>query len=315
MEKGKNKGLVIRVTGKEVWVDTDGETVPCQLRGKLRREGQGFQVVAGDRVNVTLPQSGGGGAIESVDPRSTWLSRYAGARYSGSRDGAERVIVANIDTLFLVESVRSPQLSRRFVDRVLVSAESGHVNVRICLNKIDLCEDGQDIEEFVSVYEPLGYPVTPSSAETGVGLGYIESVLQGGIYAFVGRSGVGKSSLLNRIDPALNLRVGEVVQKTGRGRHTTSYSQLFPMQGGFVADTPGMQTFGHPGTDASVLPRCFPEFRPLIGGCRFRPCTHSHEPGCVIKEAVEEGTIVSTRYESYLDMLAEIGLREKDQYS
>lgn len=315
MKKGKSKGLVIRVTGKEVWVDTEGETVPCLLRGKLRREGQGFQVVAGDRVNVTLPQGGGSGAIESVDPRSTWLSRYAGARYSGASDGAERVIVANIDTLFLVESLKSPQLSRRFVDRVLVSAESGHVKVRICLNKVDLCGDDEDIEKFVSVYEPLGYPVTPSSAETGAGVGEIESALEGGIYAFVGRSGVGKSSLLNRIDSGLNLRVGEVAQKTGRGRHTTTYSQLFPMKGGFVADTPGMQTFGHPGADASALPECFPEFRPLIGGCRFHPCTHSHEPGCLIKGAVEEGAIVSTRYESYLDMLAEIGNREKDRYS
>lgn len=315
METGKSKGLVIRVTGKEVWVDVGGEVVPCQLRGKLRREGQGFQIVAGDRVNVTLPDGGSGGAIESVDPRGTWLSRYAGARYSGARDGSERVIVANIDTLFLVESLKSPQLSRRFVDRVLVSAESGHVTVRICLNKTDLCGEGRDIEEFVSVYEPLGYPVTPSSAETGAGLDDIVSALQGGIYAFVGRSGVGKSSLLNRIDPALNLRVGDVAHKTGRGRHTTTYSQLFPMMGGYVADTPGMQTFGHPGADASALPDCFPEFRPLIGGCKFRPCTHSHEPDCVIKEAVDEGAIVSTRYESYLDMLAEIGLREKDQYS
>ena len=309
------KGLVIRVTGKEVWVDSGDEMIRCLLRGRLRREGRGFQVVAGDRVNVTLPEGGGNGAIESVDPRDTWLSRYAGARYSGARDGVERVIVANIDTLFLVESLRSPKLSHRFVDRVLVSAESGHVKVGICLNKIDLCRNDEDIEGFIKIYEPLGYPVIASSAETGDGLEQIESALEGGIYAFVGRSGVGKSSLLNRIDPNLNLRVGEVAQKTGRGKHTTTYSQLYPLKGGYVADTPGMQTFGHPGQDASALPDCFPEFRPLIGACRFHPCTHSHEPDCVIKEAVDNGAIASTRYDSYLDMLAEIELREKDQYS
>jgi ribosome biogenesis GTPase len=314
MGKRLGKGLVIRVTGKEVWVDADGEVVPCLLRGRLRREGQGFQVVAGDRVNVTWPEGGGNGAIESVDPRTTWLSRYAGARHAGARDGVERVIVANIDTLFLVESLDSPRLSHRFVDRVLVSAESGHVSIRICLNKIDLGGDRQAIDEFVSVYEPLGYPVTPTSAVTGAGLEDVESAIEGGIYAFVGRSGVGKSSLLNRIDPDLNLRVGEVAQKTGRGKHTTTFSQLYPLKGGYVADTPGMQTFGHPGSDASALPECFPEFRPFLGGCRFHPCTHSHEPDCAVKQAVDDGAIAASRYESYLDMLAEIELREKDQY-
>jgi ribosome biogenesis GTPase len=225
------------------------------------------------------------------------------------------VIVANIDTLFLVESVRSPDADFRFVDRVLVAAGHGKVDVRICLNKTDLIEREDEITRFLSIYEPLGYPVIRTSAETGEGIADVASCLRGGIYAFVGRSGVGKSSLLNRIVPGLDLRVGGVMEKTGRGRHTTTYSQLFAIERGFVADTPGMQTFGFPGSDKRDLAACFAEIRPLDGQCRFSPCTHSHEPDCAVKEAVEEGTIAPTRYESYLDLLSEIELRDKNRYA
>ncbi len=311
MKTGRVEGVVIRVTGKEVWVEKGGETVPCLLRGRFRQKGQAFQIVAGDRVEISLPGSPGScGAVESVHPRGSWLSRY-----TGGRNAAERVIVANIDTLFLVESLRAPDLNCRFVDRVLVSAESGNVDARICLNKIDLVSDRHDVSRFLSVYEPLGYAVVLTSAETGEGVAEMTSFIGGGVYAVVGRSGVGKSSLLNRIDPDLNLKVGDVARKTGRGRHTTTDSQLFPLKGGYVADTPGMQTFGYPGSVKTDLPDCFPEMRPLGSQCRFRPCTHSHEPGCAVKDALEEGKISPTRYESYLDMLGEVELREKSRYS
>jgi ribosome biogenesis GTPase len=308
MESGRSYGLVVRVTGKEVWVETRGEVVPCLLRGRFRRVQGGFQIVAGDGVELSGPaRAGGSTSIEKVLPRRSHLSRRA-----GGRSAREKVIVANVDTLFLVESLRSPELSRRFVDRVLVSAEYGGVSVRVCLNKIDLASDDQG---FAALYDGLGYPVTRTSAATAEGITEVASLLQGGIYAFVGRSGVGKTSILNRIVPGLNLRVRDVAEKTGRGKHTTTSAQLFPIEGGYMADTPGMQTFGFPGDDAGELARCFPEFRPLDGACRFAPCTHSHEPECAVKEAVDDGRIERSRHESYIEMLGEIEDREKNRYS
>jgi ribosome biogenesis GTPase len=309
MESQLTEGLVVRVTGKEIWVDTGGCTVPCLLRGRFRQNREGFQIVAGDRVHLSSQGVRGGAAIESVLPRRSSLSRHR-----GGREPARRVIVANIDVLVLVESLRSPDVSYRFIDRVIVAAEDGCVDVRVCLNKIDLIVESKEIEAVASVYEPLGYPVVATSAKTGEGVFEIASLLRGGIYAFVGRSGVGKTSLLNRIAPGLNLDVRDVAAKTGRGRHTTTYSQLFAIDGGFVADTPGMQTFGFPGDDAEGLVRCFREFTRLDKNCRFQPCTHSHEPGCAVKESVEDGRIARTRYESYLDMLREIRVREKSRY-
>jgi len=313
MEFRQYEGLVVRVTGKEVWVETGGKVVPCLLRGRFRggRGGGSFQIVAGDRVELSLHEKQGGApAIEKVLPRRSWLGRWAGAR-----GAEERVIVANVDTLFLVESLREPEVNRTFVDRVLVSAETGGVAVRICLNKVDLASPDDAASEFAAVYDGLGYTVTRTSAITGEGIADVASLLHGGIYAFVGRSGVGKTSILNRIAPDLNLRVREVAEKTGRGKHTTTSSQLYPMAGGYVADTPGMQTFGFPGSDKKGLARCFPELRSLEGECRFNPCTHSHEPGCAVKEAVEEGRIARSRHESYAGMLAEIELRVKSRYS
>jgi ribosome biogenesis GTPase len=311
MEFRQYEGLVVRVTGKEVWVETGGEVVPCLLRGRFRSVRGGFQIVAGDRVELSFhKKQGGAPAIETVLPRRSRLSRCA-----GGRGAEERVIVANVDTLFLVESLREPDVNRTFVDRVLVSAETGGVAVRICLNKVDLASGVDEASEFAAVYGSLGYPVTPTSAERGDGIEEIASLLRGGIYAFVGRSGVGKTSILNRITPDLNLKVREVAEKTGRGKHTTTSSQLYPIAGGYMADTPGMQTFGFPGSDRKELAKCFPELRSLEGECRFSHCTHSHEPECAVKEGVEEGKIARSRYESYAGMLAEIELRGKSRYS
>ncbi|MEJ2719576.1 MAG: ribosome small subunit-dependent GTPase A [bacterium] len=308
--KKRIEGLVVRVTGKEIWVQTDGGMIPCLLRGRFRRQRAEFRITAGDRVEVSPPASPGSpGAVEAVRPRRSWLSRFA-----GGREAAERVIVANVDLLFVIESIRSPGLSLPFLDRVLVSAECGHIEARICVNKVDLVDERREVSEISSLYAPLGYPVVPTSAKTGEGLDVVEGLIEQGIYAFVGRSGVGKSSLLNQIEPDLDLPVGSVAEKTGRGRHTTTYSQLFPLKGGHVADTPGMQTFGYPGTSAQDLPGCFPELRNRGRGCRFQPCTHSHEPDCDVKEAVEAGEIAPSRYQSYLSMLAEVEAREKNRY-
>ncbi len=310
MESGRVQGLVVRVTGHEIWVDAGGLAIACLLRGRFRQKSRSVQVVAGDHVEISLPEATGApGAIEAVLPRKTHLSRYTGGRGS-----VERVIVANIDKLFVVASLRSPDLNPGFLDRVLVSAESGHNDICLCLNKLDLATVKSEISQLEDIYTSIGYRVIRASATTGQGIDEIQSALIGKVYAFVGQSGVGKSSLLNRIDPTLDLKVSHVAHKTGRGRHTTSYSQLFPLRGGYVADTPGMQTFGFPGIDVEQLAQCFPEFRPYLDTCRFQPCSHSHEPGCAIKEAVEGGTISPSRHRSYVDMLSEVKERVKGRY-
>jgi ribosome biogenesis GTPase / thiamine phosphate phosphatase len=308
METKRVEGVIVRFTGAEVWVEVNGRMLPCVLRGRFRQKSESIQVVAGDRVEVELPAAEGApGTIEALLPRRSWLSRYG-----GGRDSSEKVIVANIDRLFLVVAVKSPNLIHAFIDRVLVAAEQGQNNTMICLNKVDLETGDEDgAAAFVDLYAGIGYPVLRVSAQTGDGVDALNALLTGGVYAFVGQSGVGKTSLLNRIDPSLNLKVRDVARKTGRGRHTTTTSQLYPMRGGYVADTPGMQTFGYPLATTEDLPSCFPEFRPYIGDCRFQPCTHSHEPGCAVKAAHDEGQIATTRYKSYLELRLEVEGRER----
>jgi ribosome biogenesis GTPase len=301
MDSQQQQGLVVRVTGHEVWVDIDGQVVPCLQRGKMRRR-KGAPIAAGDHVTIHLPErQGGQGTIEAIAPRESWLSRYV------QRERGERIIVANVATLFVVASLRSPAVHFSFVDRVLVSGERGNVHAHIVLNKVDLLDEG-DADEFVAIYEGCGYPVSRTSAQSGDGVDELTSLLGRDVYAFAGASGVGKSSLLNRIDPGLDIET-RGVQKTGRGRHTTTNSQLYPFRDGYLADTPGVQTFGFAGDDPNELPSCFPEMRPYDGECRFQPCTHSHEPGCAVKEAVEEGSVARSRYDSYLQILAEIDER------
>jgi ribosome biogenesis GTPase len=306
MQDNLIKGLVIRVTGGEVWVEVPGgDLVQCQLRGKLRLQKRGFHLVAGDRVTVKSPDAGGAPwTIEGLEDRECWLSRFI------DRDKAERIMVANISRLYVVATLESPPLHYGFIDRVLVSAEFGHVESSIIMNKIDLYP-GKDIEQFVSVYSSCGYPVLTTSALSGEGIDRLGDEIAGGVYAFVGESGVGKSSILMSIDPGLDLKIRTVGEKSGRGRHTTSFSQLYKFGSGFLADTPGVQTFGFPGADGAALPDCFPEFEEHSDICRFQPCSHSHEPGCGVKQALENGLIFDSRYRSYLNILSEVEERGK----
>ena len=305
MQTQQKEGLVTRVTGSEVWVEVEGGVVRCQLRGRFRIKKKGFRIAAGDCVRVGLsPRDGEAGTVENVEKRDSYLARYI------EREAAERIIVANVEMLFVVATLASPPLRHDFVDRVLVAAEWGHVRSSVVLNKIDLSPQ-REIDDFAGVYESCGYPVITSSALTGEGVERLSGRLDRGVYAFVGESGVGKSSLLMKIDPGLDLKVRAIGDKSGRGRHTTTYSQLFKFGAGYLADTPGIQTFGFPGNDKFGLRDCFPEFEAHADGCRFSPCTHSHEPECGVKNALDSGSIKPSRYQSYLKILAEVEEREK----
>jgi len=304
MQANLKEALVVRVTGSEVRVDTeDGERVACVLRGRLRRKDKNVRVVAGDLVQVMPPrQAGDAWTIQSLKPRLSRLSRYV------ERDASERVIVANVERLYVVASLRTPPIHYDFVDRVLVSAQWGGVSAAVVLNKTDLLSQ-EEIDGFDALYRSCGYAVLQTSVLAGEGVDVLTAELGTGVYAFVGASGVGKSALVMSIDPGLDLKVGEIGGKTGRGRHTTTFSQLYRFGRGYLADTPGIQTFGYPGSEPAELADCFPEFESHAQSCRFLTCTHSHEPDCGVKRALEAGDVRPTRHTSYLNILAEVEAR------
>lgn len=288
------KGMVRTVLGGVYSVALDdGDTVDASLRGRLKREARtGDQVVIGDLVEVERIEDHW--VIESVHPRRTEIVR---SRFGGR---TVKALVANADRLLVVVAVKKPKPNRETIDRLLVVAENAGVEAVLVVNKTDLDRDGSLTAELVDAYEPLGYTVLPVSAVDRSGLEAFGDVVCVGISALAGPSGVGKSSLVNAIEPELDLRIGDVSVKRGTGRHTTVSSRLIPLScGGLLADTPGFSDVGVWGVPPGDLDDCFPEFRPHAGGCRFRGCTHLHEPDCAVQAAVEAGGISSDRYRSY----------------
>lgn len=292
--EGDARRGTVRETGGGIYSVTldAGEVVNASLRGRLKREARtGSRVVIGDRVTVV--RVGDAWTIDEVEERSTELVRRGRGR-------AAKVLAANLDRVFVVVSVREPRSSTQLIDRLLALVESGGMHPLLVLNKLDL-GDGDENEALSALYRSVGYDVVQTSAENGAGIEELTTLVCDGTSAFIGPSGVGKSSLLNAIAPDLDLRTGALSRKTGTGRHTTVGSRLLTLScGGHVADTPG---FGDVGL-WSILPdeisRCFPEFEGLADACRFRGCAHVKEPGCAVLDAVEAGQIPQSRYESYL---------------
>lgn len=291
-------GIIVRHYGLYFDVQTDAGLLRCTLRGILKRERVKTDPAAvGDRVRATLasletdpPE----GVIEEVEPRKSTLSRLA----RGTED-VEQVILANPDQLLAVFAVQEPSPSPRMIDRMLLIAEARELEAAVCFNKVDLAENG-DLAGITERFEMAGYPVFHASALTGEGLLQIRDYLSGKITAFAGPSGVGKSTLLNALVPDLDVRTGEISEATGKGRHTTTWTQLFEVgPDTYIADTPGMRQLGLWGVDFDYLDEYFPEFRAYLGQCRFVDCRHLQEPGCAIKAAVERGEIHPDRYDSY----------------
>lgn len=291
------RGTVRRSVGGIYDVELEsGEVVPAVLRGRRRLEQRtGDRVVAGDRVEIE-PQPDGPATIESVEERRTELARRAPGQ--GARRA--RIIVANIDEVVVVLAAARPEPRLRMLDRFLVLAESNELGALIVVNKVDLV-DAAAVRARFAVYEAVGYPVIYTSVKTGEGLGALHEHLCGRVSVLTGPSGVGKSTLLNAIEPGLQLRTGEVSEAVGKGRHTTVSAELLPLRcGGYVADTPGLRELGLWGIPLEDLDHYFPEFRDYLGECRFGyACSHTHEPGCAIRAAVEAGEISAERYESY----------------
>ena len=305
VQHGANRNLVLEDGADPL--DT-GALWGCSLRGRLRRgrRDRVRAVVIGDRVEFeVVDEAQRAGAITAIDPRRNQVSRPQPS--GGSHRRLEQVVVANLDRLWVVASLAQPPLNLRFVDRILAAAALQDVGGGLVLNKADLPE-APDPAPVRAVYEDLGIPVLLCSATTVHGMEPLAEALRGRISALVGLSGVGKTSLLGAIQPGLQLRIGSVGERHGHGRHTTTSSRLFwlPACEGWVADTPGMREFGLWGTVRRELEHGFAEIAAAAVDCRFRDCLHVGEPGCAVREAVDEGRIDAGRYASYRALLEEL---------
>ncbi len=306
------EGIVLRSTGSWYDVYVGDRVIPSRIRGKFRLRGARVTnpIAVGDRVTIRLAPDGTG-LIIHIHERQNKISRRAGGR----RGDVEHILVANVDFAWCVQAVALPAFNNGFVDRFLVVTEANEIPAGLIINKVDLIQDEEQARQIAfweTLYSRLEYPVLRTSARTGVGLETFKTYLKDRVSVVAGPSGVGKSSLLNAIEPSLNLKTGEVSRKLRRGRHTTTYAALYPLSfGGFVADTPGIQEFGLWGIEPVALSDYFVEMRPLRASCRFPDCLHDQEPGCAVKEAVEKGEIARERYESYLNILHE--LQEKQR--
>ena len=292
----KFTATVVRATGS--WYDVlhDGETVRCRIRGRLRLKGvrSTNPVVVGDEVACEADE-GGDYVIADILPRRNYVIRRA-----SNLSKESHIIAANVDQALLMASLRSPETPTEFVDRFLVTCEAYKVPVTLLLSKLDL-QDAEAVAEFRAVYEGAGYRVLEVSVREGRGVEEVRELLAGRTTLVSGNSGVGKSTLIQAIDPSLDIRTGEISESHHKGRHTTTFSTMYPLAGGgAVIDTPGIKGFGLIDIDEAELWHYFPEMMRVAPACRFYNCTHTHEPGCAVTEAVKAGEIAWPRYESYL---------------
>ena len=292
----KFTATVVRATGS--WYDVlhDGETVRCRIRGRLRLKGvrSTNPVVVGDEVACEADE-GGDYVIADILPRRNYVIRRA-----SNLSKESHIIAANVDQALLMASLRSPETPTEFVDRFLVTCEAYKVPVTILLSKLDL-QDAEAVAEFRAVYEGAGYRVLEVSVREGRGVEEVRELLAGRTTLVSGNSGVGKSTLIQAIDPSLDIRTGEISESHHKGRHTTTFSTMYPLAGGgAVIDTPGIKGSGLIDIDEAELWHYFPEMMRVAPACRFYNCTHTHEPGCAVTEAVKAGEIAWPRYESYL---------------
>ena len=288
------KGLVLKNYNGYYYVQVDENVYTCKVKGKMKQNR--FSLATGDLV-LLEPGEKGEGMIKKVLPRKNFLPRPT---------------MANLDLFVATFACATPDFSFLLADKLLALAELAHIPALLVLNKEDQAPTGL-IEKVRSVYEPIGYEVFTLSAKEGTGVAALRERLKGKICAFGGPSGVGKSSTINAIDSSVDLRTGEVSEKIGRGKHTTRFAQLLPFDEGYIADTPGFGNLLLEGMEPEQALAAFREFASYEDGCRFCPCSHTHEPVCGVKEAVAAGHIAPSRYESYLAMLEEIRLlKEKE---
>ena len=325
----KGEATVVKHTGSHYLLSRlpEWELFPAVLRGKIRLKGSTATnpVAVGDIVDfeadvpedqmnregvtasalsecITLENPA---VITAVHPRSNYIIRK-----STNLSRQSHIIAANLDRAFIIATIDYPEIKLPFLDRLLVTCEVYNVPVTIVLNKVDLYREShaEMLEAFHEIYEGAGYPVIEVSALTGEGIDALREACKGHVSLFSGVSGVGKSSLIKALDPSLDPRVGEISDVHLQGKHTTTFYEMYSLSsGGFIVDAPGLRGFGLVDLKKEEIALYFPEMLKAAENCRFTPCTHTHEPGCAVKEAVENGDISYDRYSSYLGMLDEEG--------
>ena len=282
-------GLVVRSYSGYYYVDCAGIMITCKVKGHMKQKR--FSLCTGDRVQLEVnPDKADEGMITAVLPRRNYL---------------DRPTVANLDLLVITLALVQPDFSFLIADKLLVLAEAANIPVLLVLSKADLATEEQR-ETIASVYRKIGYETFVISSKTGEGIDALRRRLEGKVTAFGGPSGVGKSSALNAIQPGVLRTTGEISTKISRGKHTTRYTELIPFNGGYLADTPGFGNVMMENLEPDLLPAWFPEFRQFEAICKFSPCSHTHEPVCGVKDAVQENRIAASRYASYLSILEEL---------
>jgi ribosome biogenesis GTPase len=295
-------GLVLERIGGSFRVSTPGGEVIAVLRGKAKRD-RYDRVVVGDRVTLDSGDDQGMYGIAAVAPRRNTLERRTPSKR------ANRPVAANLDRVYVVTAAADPHPVPQLIDRLCAIAEANEIPVALVINKWELAPGG----ELETIYRNAGYEVFPVSARSGQGLDRLFDALRGQESLLTGASGVGKSTILNKLQPGLQLRTGDVSEKSRRGKNTTVAAVLVPLPGGgWLVDTPGFSEVGLWGIEPRELARCFPEMRSLIDRCKFADCTHRGEPGCAIRAAAESGAIAPPRYASYLTLLAELRDAKRD---
>ena len=297
-------GLVIRNTGSWYTVKTDdgGQLVDCKIKGNFRLKGirSTNPVAVGDRVTI-VPNQEGTAFITAIHDRRNYIIRK-----SSNLSKQSHIIAANVDLAVLVVTVNYPQTATTFIDRFLASAEAYRIPVVLVFNKTDLLTDEElhYQQMMIDLYDTVGYEAIALSAETGEGMEKLEAALKDKTSVMSGNSGVGKSTLINRLIPGVNLKTAEISDAHNQGMHTTTFSEMLQLpSGGYIIDTPGIRGFGTFDIEPEELTSYFKEIFHFSKDCRFNNCTHTHEPGCAVLKALEEHYIAESRYQSYLSMM------------
>lgn len=295
-------GLVMKSTGSWIRVKTENGYIDCTVKGNLREEG--FEstnpVVVGDRVQYEMVEEGVGRIVDLYD-RKNYL-----VRKSIKQSSKRHIIAANIDQAILVITIRYPKTLTMFIDRFLLTAEAYRIPAKLVFNKVDLYNNKmqQQMEALIDIYQKIGYGCMRVSAQTGYNMEAFGELLKDKTSVIAGHSGVGKSTLLNKLDPELNLKVVQISKAHKTGKHTTTFSEMLELNnGGRIVDTPGIKGFGLVDMERWEIPHYFPEMFARLGQCRFHNCTHTHEPGCAVKQAVADGEIAESRYKNYIEIL------------
>lgn len=307
------QGVVIRSTGSWAAVmSADGNIYDCRIKGTFRTKGirSTNPVAVGDNVDFKLQPNENIGIIHIIQDRHNFIVRKA-TRLSKQ----SHIIAANIDQAVVMATIASPRTSTGFIDRFLVTAEAYHIPVAVFFNKSDLYTgaDQEKLNELFALYSGIGYSCFVTSVVTGHGLDAVKTYLADKVTLLSGHSGVGKSALINAIEPGLQQKVGAISEYHRKGKHTTTFAEMLPLNdGGFVIDTPGIKEFGLIHFDKQEVGERFPEMRELMHNCQFNNCTHVHEPGCAVKKALSKGEISESRYKNYLSILNDEYFEEKE---